>query len=217
MNTEALLTLSQIAILLGVLLTGFGGYGSFYYGKKASDQATKDLDREIKVLKEGNQRLEEGNTKVQSMLEPFLDLAAKKYPGTEQQEALQKLRTDLDKTMIDIKKSKRGFSSSYDFNGIKREMKGPGQFHSEIGAEYMAFQEFQKLAQEKKFNLLQQKLEEQIKKTPEWLTPYLFLGLGYADGGNLSRARELLRHVVNEAPGDPNYKQAEEVLKKIGP
>lgn len=38
MKPEILQTLSQIAILLGVLISGFGTYGSYYFGKKVEQK-----------------------------------------------------------------------------------------------------------------------------------------------------------------------------------
>lgn len=43
----SLLTLSHIFILAGIIITGLGGFGSYYFGKKESDQ--KDAEFETKL------------------------------------------------------------------------------------------------------------------------------------------------------------------------
>jgi hypothetical protein len=40
MNYQSLQTLSQITITVGIILTALGGYGAYYYGKKADQEKT---------------------------------------------------------------------------------------------------------------------------------------------------------------------------------
>ncbi len=62
---------------------------------------------------------------------------------------------------------------------------------------------------------LVQTCSAEIQKTPEWLTPYMFRGAGYANLGRIDEAREDLKHVVNEAGDDPQFQEARQLLTKL--
>lgn len=126
-----------------------------------------------------------------------------------------KLKDDRIKELeVGAKKAKRGVTSMYDFNGAKRETAG-GRISLVVGEENTVFQRIVELEKNKKFGKLIELCEDQIKKTPEWLTPYLFLGVAYTNTGDRTKAISNLEHVVNNAPGDPSYAQAEVILKQI--
>lgn len=55
--------------------------------------------------------------------------------------------------------------------------------------------------------------EQQIKKTPDWLTPYWFSGIAEANFGNRSAAIARLKHVQEQAAENLDYKDAERLLK----
>jgi hypothetical protein len=38
MSPQTLLTASHVLVLIGVLSAGLGGFGTYYYGKKADDE-----------------------------------------------------------------------------------------------------------------------------------------------------------------------------------
>ncbi|MDP8212124.1 MAG: hypothetical protein P9X22_02385 [Candidatus Zapsychrus exili] len=57
--------------------------------------------------------------------------------------------------------------------------------------------------------------EKQIEKTPEWLTPYLYLGVACANLGQNEKAIRNLEHVEQEAVGDAQYSDAERILKYL--
>lgn len=126
-----------------------------------------------------------------------------------------KLKDDRIKELeVEVKKASRGITSMYDFNGTKRETSG-GRINVVVGEETTVFQRIKELKKNKKFGELIELCEEQIKKTPEWLTPYLFLGVAYVNTGDRTKAIANLEHVVNNAPGDPSYTQAEVILNQI--
>ena len=114
----------------------------------------------------------------------------------------------------EMKKAKRGISRTYDFNGAKRDTR-PGYAGVSVGPELMVFQTMLKFEQEKKYADLVSLCSQQIIKTPEWLTPYFFLGIAHANLGNKEQAIKQFEHVVQEAPDDPSYIKADEFLKKL--
>jgi tetratricopeptide (TPR) repeat protein len=108
----------------------------------------------------------------------------------------------------------RGVVSIYSYNGVKRQTYG-GNINAVAGEECEIFQRMVVLEQSKDFPELIKLCKQQIKKTPDWLTPYLFLGIAQANMGSKDEAIKNIRHVVDNAPEDPEYKQAEEVLKQL--
>ena len=120
----------------------------------------------------------------------------------------------LDEIGRDAKKLGRGGYSVYDFIGRKREQR-PGFSGVIIGEEFAVFQNIRQLRDDKKWKELLDVTEEQIKKTPEWLTPYLFSGIANANLGNTSAAIERLKFVREEASGDPDYDDADRILHQL--
>lgn len=112
------------------------------------------------------------------------------------------------------KKLGRGITSTYDFNGAKRDTSA-GYVGVVVGEESSIFQRMVQLEKDKAYPELRALCENQIKKTPTWLTPYLFIGVAYANLGNKDKAITNLEHVVNEAAGDPAYSKAATILEQV--
>ena len=115
---------------------------------------------------------------------------------------------------IEAKKAARGISSTYDFKGVKRDI-APGRINAIIGEETEVFAKMFNLEKEKKYSELSSLCKKQISKTPEWLTPYLFLGIAEANMGNKDDAISNFEYVIANAPDDPDYKQAKEFIKML--
>jgi hypothetical protein len=116
----------------------------------------------------------------------------------------------------DVKKPSRGIYSQYEFNGLKHEQSS-GECTTIVGEEVGVFQNMTSLFREQRWKELLSLSEDQIKKTPAWLTPYLFSGVANANLGNKSAAIERLKFVQEEAAGDPNYSEAEVILRSLQP
>jgi hypothetical protein len=111
------------------------------------------------------------------------------------------------------KKASRGITSTYAFNGAKRDA-SPGQVNTNFGEEYGTFQRMVQLQREAKFVELKDLCEEQIEKTPDWLTPYLFLGAAYLNLGDREKGIANLEYVVSQAASDPDYAEAAKLLEE---
>jgi hypothetical protein len=120
----------------------------------------------------------------------------------------------LDEIGTEVKKIRSGVYSGYDFNGARRDQR-PGVFNVTAGEETEIFQQMLKLQSEKNWKELLALAEQQIKKTPEWLTPYLLSGVAEANLGNRSAAIQRLKYVQEQAAGNPDYKDAERLLKML--
>jgi len=113
------------------------------------------------------------------------------------------------------KKLKRGITLAYDFKGTKRTTTRPGHISLNFGIEVKIFKKINELEKQKNYPELRNICEQQITKTPEWLTPYLYLGLAYANMNNKEKAIEMFEYVLRNAPDDPAYSQANDFLEKL--
>ena len=82
MNVETLQTTSQIVIVLGILATAAGGFGSYYFGKKAEVGRSGALQTGLRAL--------------EAKFEPFAELARQARPDADQDAALAGLREDIE-------------------------------------------------------------------------------------------------------------------------
>lgn len=109
----------------------------------------------------------------------------------------------------------RGISPlHYDFNGVKRETVG-GRISVTVGPEVESFGRMAELEESQDYLILIEVCEQQIGESPEWLTPYLYCAVAYANLGEKARAIDYLRHVADNAPGDPSYAMAAEFLRQL--
>src|SRR4030042_6539232 len=114
----------------------------------------------------------------------------------------------------EVRRGAKGFINTYDFNGVKRQI-APGRSLAIVGDEMGIFQDIVKLEKENKYPELASLCKSQIGKTPEWLTPYFFLGIASANMGLKKEAISNFEHVIENSSGNPDYKQAEEFLKLL--
>lgn len=186
------------ATFLGALMVAGGTFIMPHFISKID--AKKDV--KIDDLVAGNKTLMTKNEELVSKIEKYqTDLEVKN-------EKIRQLE-------IESKKIKRGVGSSYDFNGAKRTTTRPGFISASAGEETSVFTNIVNLEREKNYTKLISVCEEQILKTPEWLTPYLFLGIGYSNLGQKDKAIKKLEYVLESAPGDPAYAQAAEILQQL--
>jgi len=90
MNWSMLQTWCQVSLVVFAVLAALAGFLSNHFGKKAATNNEKKLHSKIDDLLEGNKNL-------QQQLEPFIQSASQKYPGIALDEALEKLKEDLEK------------------------------------------------------------------------------------------------------------------------
>jgi len=131
-----------------------------------------------------------------------------------QRAKIEALNVKIEDLKIKAKKAARGISSTYDFHGVKRDIK-PGEIKATSGEETVVFKEMVDLQKEKKYPELLSLCKKQISKTPEWLTPYLFMGVAQANMGLTDDAILNFNYVIDNAADDPDYQQAKEFKKKL--
>lgn len=212
-------TVFYVGLLFLIIGTGLMNWGTHLKSKEdvkvlkstisANDEEIGKLNQELLSLKNGNKELIDGKN---ALLLQNRELTNKieKY-----QEDLSEKQKLIEKLEIKSKKAERGITSIYEFNGIKRETTKPGHINVEYGNETEIFKKVSELERSRKYSELITLCETQINETPSWLTPYLYLGIAYANTGNKKKAIELFQHIVKNAPDDPDYKQAKEFLEKL--
>lgn len=198
MDPNTGLWLCRGVVLIGAIMIAAGTFISPLFSSKIDAKKDGKIDKLVK----GNSALMIKNEELVSKVE--------KYQGD-----LRIKDEKIKQLEIQSKKISRGVSSSFDFNGAKRTTTRPGHISVDAGQEVSVFQNMAKLEQKRDFSGLIFVCEEQIKKTPDWLTPYLFLGIAYANIGQKENAIKNLEYVLENAPEDPAYAQAAEILKKL--
>ena len=204
-----------VIYILTLMFTVFLSVIVWITSNKYQDAIKKDADAKIanskvelekanKSIAELSLRLEE--TKI-SILKMEKEVAEAKRKQAEAEKSLEELR-------IEAKKAARGVTSIYGFGGEKRETVG-GNISVTVGEENSVFQQMTKLQKEGKWHELMSLCNSQITKTPEWLTPYLYLGVAEANLGMKNEAISNFEYVIKNAPGDPNYQEANELIRKL--
>ena len=92
---------------------------------------------------------------------------------------------------LQIKKVQVGQLEFYEFNGNLRGQNG-GSFSLVISNTYSVFQDMQAKLNNNDFILLVEMCKKQIKATPTWYTPYLFIGIAYFKLGDRKSAKNIL-------------------------
>ena len=113
------------------------------------------------------------------------------------------------------KKAEKGITSTYDFNGAKRVTTRPGHVSLSLGPEVEVFKEMQRLETQRNFSQLVIICEKQINETPEWLTPYMYLGVAHANLENRNKAKKLFEFVQENSFGDKAYSPVDDFLEKL--
>jgi len=102
----------------------------------------------------------------------------------------------------------------YEFSGIKHIQNGR-DCGTSVWDEFAVFQMIRELEKHGHWAEVRDLCEEQIGKTPEWLTPYLCAGVAHANLGDCDRAIRRLEHVERMAAANPEYSAATRVLNQL--
>ncbi len=98
MKYEFYQNLSNLFILIGVLLTALGGYGSYHFGKKSDKQKENSNEVVSQQLTGKVDSLLKGNSELKEQLLPFQEFAKNLYPSETNEKALKKLQEELQST-----------------------------------------------------------------------------------------------------------------------
>jgi len=194
MSTETGLTLLNITLWIGITLTAIGTIGSQCLTKAVQKEKDRSASAKQDELLAQNKSLLEKIDIYQADLE-------KKD---------EKIK-ELDKK---AKMTTRGVTSMYSFNGAKRQTYG-GNINVVAGEEFGIFQQMVDLEKSKNYPALIEICEQQIKKTPDWFTPYFYKGVAQANKGLKDEAIKNIRYAVDNTLGDPEYAEARKILERL--
>jgi|SRR5580704_2851902 hypothetical protein len=103
---------------------------------------------------------------------------------------------------------------TYDFTGIKHIQHGPNS-SATTWDEFAIFQILEELEKRGRWVEVRELCEEQIQKTPEWLTPYLCAGVANANLDRFDEAIRWLERMERMAACNPEYSAATRVLNQV--
>lgn len=134
---------------------------------------------------------------------------------TYQADLMDKQKT-IDRLEVEAAKARRGISISYDFWGNSRKTGAVGTvLETGGGHRGPVVKQMYDLHDQRLWPDLISLCEKQLVGHPEWLTPYFFMAVGYANQGNRPKTIELLEHVQTNAPDDTEYAEARRILQTL--
>ena len=211
MSLETAQSAFQLFLWAGLIVVAVCQVGSSWTTSRLQKEASIKRDLEstkVDGLVQSNERLESGNKELLSKNQELLG-------------KVERYQVELDRKNVQIevleKKATRaglGITSTFDFNGARRNTTA-GTSSVVAGEETTAFARIMEAEKEKDFTKLKDITTVQIKKTPDWLTPYLFRGIANANLGDRTAAEQDLSYVVKNSGGHPDYAQAEQFLKQL--
>jgi len=137
-------------------------------------------------------------------------------------ESYQNDLTEKDRELRELqekaKKAERGITEVYMFNGTVRKTNA-GDISVHTGLKDV-FNEMNRLKEQKDYSDLRDMCEVQAEKTPDWPTPYMFLGIALANIGDSEQAIEALQHFLEISPTESDdyssYRiQVESIISKL--
>ncbi|MCX5847940.1 MAG: archease [Deltaproteobacteria bacterium] len=198
--------ISKLQIIIAVLIICLTGFGLLLkvqgdrLKKQIEKEKTTELQNELTMTKN---KLNNSDQTIKQLT--IVTEQAKGQINNLADDSIKAHKT-IEALNIKAKKAERGISSTYDFQGIKRDI-SPGVIKANMGEETEVFKKLVNLEKEKKYPDLASLCKSQIVKTPDWLTPYLFLGVAQANMGLKTEALSNFEHVIKNAPGAmSNYK-----------
>lgn len=120
----------------------------------------------------------------------------------------------LDEIENEVRKVNTGVWSGYDFNGARRSQ-SPGREAVVAGEETAVFKQFNQFYVSKDWERLEGLAENQIKKTPDWPTPYFFAGIAEIQLGEREAANNKLRVFLSGAADRLDYHPAVSIAEQL--
>jgi hypothetical protein len=95
-------TISQLALLGGLLVAALGGAGAWYFSRqletakdRQAEAEREQLSEQVAGLQRASQDMQQENMNLLTRLEPFERLALERFPEAPPDDALERLRTEL--------------------------------------------------------------------------------------------------------------------------
>jgi len=190
-------------IIIGIwIICAFLSVYIEYLSGKSAENLEKTLKVSLEQLSNGNDNLLRQNENLLNKVENY-------------QQSLQQKEQQIVDLEKKAKQAERGITDVYDFYGRRIKI-SPGKIASVSDTEQeKAYQSMMDLYNKKQDKDLMILCFQQIEQTPEWLTPYFFLGVTYMNIDDKKNAQKYLKYVVDNAAGDPDYQEAEKLLQEL--
>ena len=89
-----------------------------------------------------------------------------------------------------------------------------GKFTLRITRTLSIFQEMESKLENNDYKTLIEMCKKQIKSTPDWYTPYLFLGIAYLKTGDTNNAKKYFNYLIKEVSTEPYVSEARRYLRE---
>lgn len=99
---------------------------------------------------------------------------------------------------------------TYGFNGMRRII-SPGRIEGDDG-EMNVFNRLRSIQDSHDWNRLVEECDAEIKKVPDWLTPYAFKGIALLNLGKKGEGITLLEYVDQRTPNNPDFDEVRKIL-----
>lgn len=134
---------------------------------------------------------------------------------SEYKEMKQSQDETISKLTREMSFAKQGRVTTWNFKGSRLESR-PGYTSIVTNTpEAEAFKNFVRYQDSDDWGRLIEAATQEIRKNPDWMTPYLLLGVAYGNIGQREKGIINLEKVIEMRPDDPQYAQAKELLKKL--
>ena len=225
MHVEWWLTLSKIVGVVAQAVALIAGAAILYFGARVDANRKTELAQlasiQHELVSENVDLLSKDGEKSKRIEELVRGQRRQVSTNVQLTSELGKQQSDLKLKNAKIaaleskaKRASRGIVSTYDYNGARRETSA-GKSVAIAGPEMDTFAKMAELEKDGKVEELIKLATEQIRKTPKWLTPHMFLGAAYANSGRKKEAIREFEYVVEAAAGDPEYATATEYLTQL--
>ena len=227
------------ASILGLILIFLGGllslYGSVQSDRQSQNELSEKIDErnsKIEELSDLNKDLTDVNKELinqnsnllhrsegiqdgnHTLLKKNDELLMRIENYQKEIESKNRLIEDLERQ---AKKVARGNVSSIQFDGSYLDKSGGGIRVVSGTEENKAFNVMKKMQEENKWAELLITCNEQIKRSPTWMTSYFLKAICLLNSGNNDEAIKLLQYVERETPGEVIYiLNLANIYKQIG-
>jgi hypothetical protein len=207
--------------ILGLIFITIGGILSFFGSQISEKNSQKEITEKIQAKDSIIDNINSNNIKLISQNSDLINSntnvsASNNELINQNRDMLTKIsqyQNDIENKNMRIKEleeksklSERGIESKIEFNGARRIRQG-GYNSISQGPESLIFQNIIELQNQQKFTELLKLCDENIQKTPEWFTLYIFkaIALLNIDIKNKNKALDLFDYVIDKTTGDFDY------------
>lgn len=116
----------------------------------------------------------------------------------------------IENGVLRIEKDVQSLTEHYAPNGFKMLQTGPGHLDQSEG-EFHAFEQMTDLYKSHDWASLAAVCDAEIKKVPNWFTPYNYLAVAYANLGRSQESAKMFKRYLDLSASDSDYQSSREL------